>query len=125
MPVRIEAGCRRCERAIGLSTASEAIDPAANTSNVMNQPPPAAATIAAAPAASATGPRKKSPGVRISPIPRPTAMTTQINHEGTRPILEPGSQRRSEFGQPKQQPALKRALIGMRGDASRSGIGTS
>ena len=43
-------------------------------------PPATSATIAAAPAASATGPRKNAPGVSTSPIASRTAATIQTTN---------------------------------------------
>ena len=82
MPVRICGGWRMCERAIGRSTSSDATDPAPKTISETTHPAPAAATIAAAPAASATGPRKNRPGVKISPTASARANSVQSSQAG-------------------------------------------
>ena len=77
----------RCRRAIGRSKATEAIEPAMNTISWTRFRAPTSATIPAATAASATGPRKNSPGVKISPTASSTAAITQISHAGTTLIV--------------------------------------
>ena len=75
----------RCRLATGRSKATDAIEPAMNTIRWTMIPPPASATIPAATAASATGP-KEEPGVKISPTAS-TAAITQISHPGTTLIV--------------------------------------
>src|SRR5205085_1455457 len=82
VPVRSIAGTCRCARAIGRRTASDASAPAMNTINWIAAPAPRAATTAAATAATATGPRKNRPGVKISPIARPAATIAQMTQPG-------------------------------------------
>ena len=82
VPVRESAGMRTCRRAIGRRKASEATEATMKTIRLTIVPPPNSAASAAAPAARATGPRKKRPGVTISPIPSRTAMIAQISHAG-------------------------------------------
>ena len=79
MPVRSWAGVRRWRRAIGRSTTSDASDIAMKTIHWAATPPPASATIAAATAATATGPRKK-PSVRISPTAITPAAIIHMTH---------------------------------------------
>src|SRR5919202_2631722 len=78
VPVRRRAGMCRWRRAIGRRKASDAIAAAMKTTGPPPAPAPAPAPAAASTAASATGPRKKSPGVRISPTASPTATIAQI-----------------------------------------------
>ena len=70
-------------RAIGRSTPIDAPEPTTKTTRSITQPPPRAAAIDAAIAATAIGPRKKRPGVRISPIASRTATRAQASHAAT------------------------------------------
>src|SRR5919202_2550595 len=83
VPVRRRCGMCRWRRAIGRRKARDAMAAAMKTISATPTPAPAAATAAASTAASATGPRKKSPGVRISPIASPTATIAQITQAAT------------------------------------------
>src|SRR5207237_7141673 len=83
VPVRRRDGMCRWRRAIGRRKASDAMAVAMKTISSTPTPAPTAATAAASTAASATGPRKKRPGVRISPIASPTATIAQITHAAT------------------------------------------
>src|SRR4051812_6933974 len=85
VPVRVSAGIRRCERAIGRRMASDATVPAMKTSTwahagTKNE------TKSAGSVASATGPRKKSPGVASSPSASRTARIAQMTQAGTRTL---------------------------------------
>src|SRR3954453_18087594 len=82
VPVRVNAGMCRCERAIGRRIAMDAIVPAMNTSTCA-QAGAKNETKSAGSVASATGPRKKSPGVASSPSASSTARIAQITHAGT------------------------------------------
>ena len=69
---------RTWRRAIGRRNASDAIEQTRKTMNEPIAPAPSREATAATRAASATGPRKNSPGVTTSPIARATAATTQM-----------------------------------------------
>src|SRR6478735_9705620 len=75
--------------------ASEASEPAMKTSTEKVEFAPSAETTAAATAASATGPRKNSPGVSTSPTPSPIATSTQTSQPTVRNLVEPESRRKS------------------------------
>src|SRR3954454_23232161 len=85
VPVRVSAGMRRCERAIGRRIASEATVAAMKTSTCAHAGTKNE-TKSAGSVASATGPRKKSPGVASSPSASRTARIAQITHAGTRTL---------------------------------------
>ena len=57
-------------------------EPTPKTMSWIQMSPPSAATSVAASAASAIGPRKKSPGVKISPTARATATIAQMSQAG-------------------------------------------
>ena len=77
---------RTWRRATGRRNASDAIEQTMKTTNAPIVPAPSRSATAAAPAASATGPRKNSPGVRISPTASATANTTHRTQPTTRTI---------------------------------------
>src|SRR5258705_922054 len=68
---------------MGRSRPSDANDPAANTTSCSHSGAPAREATAPATAASATGPRKNNPGVRISPTASSTAAIDQAIHAAT------------------------------------------
>jgi hypothetical protein len=84
VPVRNSAGMRRCAFAIGRTSSSDAAEAAMKTITCTTGPAPSRATTNASSAASATGPRKKSPGVKISPTASARAAIAQITQPGTR-----------------------------------------
>jgi hypothetical protein len=75
---------RRCARASGRRTAREASDAPAKTITWIATPAPIAAAIADATAATAIGPRKNSPGVKIYPTASPTATIAHATHAAIR-----------------------------------------
>ena len=88
VPVREIAGRRTCRRATGLRIRSDATEQAMKTIVEPSGPTPSSEANAAAPAASATGPRKKSPGVRSSPTPSATATSTQTSQPTLGTLVE-------------------------------------
>src|SRR6266545_4002150 len=86
VPVRISTGICRWARAIGRTIASVASDPRMKTSTCSHAAPPRMATMPAGTAASATGPRKKSPGVASSPSASRTATIAQITQPAMTPL---------------------------------------
>ena len=81
-PVRIARGIVRWRRAIGRRRPTAANEPTPKTTICSQTAPPTAATTVEASAARAIGPRKKSPGVKISPTARRTATTAQTTQAG-------------------------------------------
>src|SRR5262245_51968488 len=91
VPVRSCAGMCRWARASGLRTASDASEATMNAISCTARLAPTAATTPATTAATAIGPRKNSPGVRISPIASPTATIAQTTHIDIGPQCSPAS----------------------------------
>src|SRR5579871_5196932 len=98
-PVRIARGIFTCARAIGRRKASEASAPTMKTTVSSQSAPPSAAARAAATAASATGPRKNIPGVKISPTASATATRAQTSQAGIASSLRLQTEMRKELVQ--------------------------
>src|SRR5205085_341127 len=72
----------RCRRAIGRRSASDANEPTPKTATCSHTGPPTAAVTVAASVATAIGPRKNNPGVKISPTARRTETMAQATQAG-------------------------------------------
>ena len=98
-------------RPAGRRSASEATEHTTKTRNEPIAPAPSSDATAATRAASATGPRKKSPGVSTSPIARATAATTQMSQLTTLTVDGRGRSLRAAHGDPRAAPGCPDSVL--------------